>query len=225
MCAMPRSSLTLIRFLMMFISTVVGIFILVNSHVLADSKSSLSHESLVELLREGGYSLYFRHEATDWSQTDHIEKAGDWLSCDGNRIRQLSAQGRQRAMATGNAIRSLGIPIGRVLASPYCRTMETARLMNPGEVESSTDVVNLRVAEFFGGRSAIIETAKALLATPPEKDTNTLIVAHGNVARNATPVYPEEGEAVVFQADDNGGFRFVGRLTAEDWDSLGSANQ
>ena len=50
-------------------------------------------ETLVAQLRAGGYSLYFRHEATDWSQYDDIREAGDWLSCDASRVRQLSMPG------------------------------------------------------------------------------------------------------------------------------------
>jgi len=201
------------------------VFALIGSNALAESKSPLAVEALIEALRNGGYSLYFRHEATDWSQSDDIRKVGDWLSCDGSRIRQLSSSGRKRASATGQAIQSLGIPIGKVLASPYCRTLETARLMNLGPVETTTDVINLRVAEYFGGRDAIVETATALLASTPDAETNTLIVSHGNVAREATPVYPKEGEGIVFQADGKGGFHFVGRLTAEDWERVATRRQ
>jgi len=205
--------------------TLVLVFSSLDSRALADSASLPTLEALVELLRDGGYSLYFRHEATDWSQHDDIRKGDDWLSCDGGRVRQLSSSGRERAAATGQAIRSLGIPVGKVWSSPYCRTLETARLMNLGPVESTTDVINLRVSEYFGGRAAIVETARALLASAPVPETNTLIVAHGNVAREATPVYPDEGEGVVFQADGKGGFRLIGRLTAEDWKRIASADQ
>jgi len=182
--------------------------------------SGLSGEALVQALRQGGFTIYFRHEATDWSQSDHIQKVGDWLSCDGVRVRQLSKAGRQSAVSTGKAIRALGIPVGRVLASPYCRTIETASLMNLGEVEPTNDVVNMRVAEFFGGRTAVVKTARALLARVPQQATNTLVVAHGNVAQAATPVYPDEGEGVVFEADGQDGFRFVGRLKPADWKHL-----
>lgn len=180
-------------------------------------------KALVRALLEGGYNLYFRHEATDWSQPDNVRIANDWLRCDGSRIRQLSKAGRKRAVSTGDAMQSLGIPVGRILASPYCRTVETARLMNLGPVTTTTEIINLRVAEYFGGQSVIVASARALLATLPETDTNTVIVAHGNVAREATPVYPEEGEAVVFQPDGKGDFRYIGRLTAEDWVHLKQA--
>ena len=43
--------------------------------------------------------------------------------------RNLTDGGRADARAIGAAIRSLGIPIGEVLASPFCRTRETAELI------------------------------------------------------------------------------------------------
>jgi len=194
---------------------------LIPARAMDHSVAELSGDILVKALRQGGYTIYFRHEATNWSQSDDIRKADDWLSCDGNRVRQLSAAGRQSAVATGKVIHALGIPVGKVLASPYCRTIETASLMNLGEVESSNDVINLRVADYFGGRSAVVSTARALLAQSPLPNTNTVIVAHGNVAQEATPIYPDEGEGVIFKADGQGNFRFIGRLQPADWKSLG----
>ena len=180
----------------------------------------LDDRALIEALREGGYSIYFRHQATDWSQDDHVAKAGDWISCDGAKIRQLSDAGRDAARETGVAMRRLGIKVSRIIASPYCRTIETARLLGFGPVEPSTDVMNLRVAHFFGGSEAIVKTARGLLARPVEKGANVVIVAHGNVAREATPVYPAEGEAVIFKANGQGDFDVVGRLTAAQWNEL-----
>ena len=183
----------------------------------SDANSYLGDNALVAALREGGFNLYFRHEATDWSQSDNVKKVDDWLSCDGANMRQLSNAGRKSATASGQSIKSLGIPIGKIMASPYCRTVETARLMRLGPVEPTSEVVNLRISEYFGGRQTIVNTAQALLARMPAAGTNNLIIAHGNVAQAATPVYPGEGEGVVFKPDAQGGFVAVGRLTPEDW--------
>lgn len=180
----------------------------------------MSGAELVDALRQGGYNIYFRHAQTDWSQSDRIDKAGDWKSCDPSRVRQLSAAGRDTARAVGEAIRALDIPVGRVLASPYCRAVDTVRLMDLGAVETTTDVMNLRAADYIGGRDTVVETARELLATPPPAGTNTVIAAHGNVARAATPVYPGEAEAVIFRPDGTGGFIFVGRLEPEQWRTL-----
>lgn len=185
--------------------------------VAAQDSDTLSGEPLVAALRQGGYNIYFRHAATDWSQSDRVREAGDWTSCDPSRIRQLSDAGRKTARAVGDAIRTLDIPVGKVLASPYCRTLETARLMNLGAVETTTDVMNMRVAEYFGGRGAIVKTARARLATRPASGTNTVIVAHGNVARESTPVYPGEAEGVVFRPEGNGEFSVVARVSPEEW--------
>lgn len=181
------------------------------------SQEGLNVQALVEALQQGGYNLYFRHEATDWSQHDDVNQKDDWLSCDGARIRQLSEQGRQRAERTGQAMRSLNIPVSEVLASPYCRAMETAKLLGLGDVQASNDVINLRVSEYFGGREKVVATAQKLLAQPPLAGSNRVIVAHGNVAQAATPVYPGEGEMVVFKPDDVGRFTFVGRMMPDQW--------
>jgi hypothetical protein len=144
---------------------------------------SLEGKALVEALRAGGYNIYFRHVATDWSQSDDVGSRNDWLDCDPARMRQLSDAGRDAAVAIGNAMRRLKIPVFEVLASPYCRTQETARLMAVGPVEASTDVMNLRAAQYFGGRAAIVASARQLLASAPQPGSNRVIVAHGNVAR------------------------------------------
>lgn len=188
------------------------------------AQQQLSDQALIEALRQGGYNLYLRHEATDWSQYDNVRLRDDWLSCDGSRMRQLSEQGRQSAQRTGKAMRSLKIPVSEVLASPYCRSMETARQLGLGEVKASTEVINMRVAEYFGGNSAVIATARELLARPPDAGSNRVIVAHGNVARDATPVYPAEGEAVIFKPDGQGAFTLVGRLPPEQWLQLSRAD-
>ena len=200
--------------LKIFLGALIGIVSLVAG--IAGAELRPGEADLVTALRGGGYNIYFRHVATDWSQHDRVSKEGDWLNCDSSRMRQLSDAGRADARAIGEAMRKLEIPVEEVLASPYCRTMETARLMNLGPVRASTDVMNLRSASFFGGRAAIVANARRLLSTPPPAAGNRVVVAHGNVAREATPIYPGEGEGVVFLPDGSE-FSFVARITPADW--------
>lgn len=181
------------------------------------AEGKLEGLALVTALQKGGYNIYFRHAQTDWSQSDQIAGQSDWESCDPTRVRQLSDEGRKAARKTGVAIRALKIPVGRVLASPYCRAVETVKLMDIGPVEITTDVMNLRSANYVGGRDAVISRARKLLGMSPPQGTNTVIGAHGNVARAATSVYPDEGEGLVFRPHGNEEFTFVGRLTASQW--------
>ena len=187
---------------------------------LPGTAQTLAGEALVEALRGGGFNLYFRHAGTEWSQDDHIREPGDWTSCDPTRVRQLSDAGRADARAVGEAMRVLRVPVGGVYASPYCRTVETAELLGLGEVQTTLDVMNLRAADFAGGREAVLARTRARLSTPPAPGRNDVFVAHGNVARAATGLYPAEAEALVLRPLAEAGFEFVGRLDPAQWTAL-----
>jgi len=202
-----------------FVAVWLSGFVLVNVAA-AQTAAGIEGQALVDALRRGGYQIYFRHAATDWSQSDQVSQAGDWTNCDPAKMRQLSEAGRQTAAAIGDALRTLEIPIGQVLASPYCRTVETARIMKLGPVETTADIMNMRVAQYFGGSSAIAERTRRRLSMLPRPAANTVLVAHGNVLVTATEFYPQEAEAIVFGPQDNGTFAFVGRILPQEWTQL-----
>lgn len=182
--------------------------------------AELEGAGLVVDLRSGGYTLYFRHAATDWTQSDRIERPGDWQSCEPGRARQLSEAGRAAARRMGEAIRRLALPIGRVLSSEYCRAAETARLMGIGPVETTPAIMNMRVADLVGGAEAVVARARQELVRPPRAGTNTVIVGHGNLMRAATGAYVEEGGAGIFRAGANGRVRVIALLAPADWQGL-----
>jgi hypothetical protein len=64
-------------------------------------QARLSGAALVEALRGGGYVLYFRHAATDFSQEDTDTR--DLRNC--RTQRNLNAKGRADARAVGRAVR------------------------------------------------------------------------------------------------------------------------
>ena len=66
-----------------------------------------------------------RHTSTDFGQND--ARMTGYEDC--RLQRNLTDQGREDARAISRAISALRIPIGDVLSSPFCRTMETGRLM------------------------------------------------------------------------------------------------
>jgi broad specificity phosphatase PhoE len=187
---------------------------------MAQQAPSLTGDALVKALREGGYTIYFRHAETSWSQADHVTAAGDWKTCDASRMRQLSEEGRRTARKLGKMIRALGLPVGRVLASEYCRAVETAQLMRLGPVDTTADIINTRVAEFYGGLAGLAERARGRLAMRPETGTNTILVAHGNVLRAATGISLGEAGAAIFAPRPDGTVALVARLSPEDWAAL-----
>jgi len=186
------------------------------------SAEESSYEALIAALRDGGFNIYFRHAQTDWSNGDRVERDGDWKSCDPDKMRQLSEAGRDTARRMGEAIRRMGIPVGGVLSSEYCRATETARLLGFGPVKTTRDIMNMRAAEYVGGRDTAVANAQRVLSRRPPPGANVVIVGHGNLMRAATRAYPQEAGSGVFRPTPQSeyGFELVAMLTPEDWKRL-----
>jgi phosphohistidine phosphatase SixA len=169
----------------------------------------LAPQAAVERLRSGGYVLYFRHAATDMSKND----AGMTSFDDCPTQRNLVDRGRDEARAIGAAVRALGIPIGTVRASPFCRTVETAVLAF-GRAEKAAEVRGGPVRADDPARYAPL---RKLLSQRPAPGTNDVIVSHGNpfYAVAGAP-YLAEGEAAVVEPAGDG-FRVIARIRVEDW--------
>lgn len=191
------------------------------AHGGADTSVPPDQRRLVGALREGGYVIYFRHAQTDWGQQDDVRTAGDWTSCDPQRMRQLSDSGRRNARAVGRAMRRLGIPVGAVYASEYCRCVETAELLDLAPVETTRDILNARAAEYVSGRDALKASARRRLGTPPPEGTNTVLVAHGNVFLLAAGQRPPEGGAAIVRPEGDARFTVLGVVPAAHWIALG----
>jgi len=179
----------------------------------AQTAALLEGNALVEALRRGGYVLYLRHASTDFGQND--EAMTDYANC--AQQRNLTDAGREEARAVGAAIKRLRIPVGPILASPFCRTRESAALVfgtptvsNAVRGGPGTDADGQRYAEL-----------RKLLSTPVASGSNLAIASHGNPFRAVagTP-YLQEGEMAVIEPRGNGEFRIVARITRSDWASL-----
>jgi phosphohistidine phosphatase SixA len=169
--------------------------------------------ALVAKLREGGYVLYLRHASTDFGQND--SNMTSYEDCTSQR--NLTDKGREEARAIGTHVRRLGIPIGEVLASPYCRTMETARLAF-GKARASNDVRGGPVeAERYNA-------LKKLLSTRVKEGENRVISSHGNPFQAlAGSPYLAEGEIAVVRPEGGMRFTVVARILPADWPALRAA--
>jgi hypothetical protein len=164
---------------------------------------------LVSELRKGGYVIYFRHTSTDFSRDDTRSKSDD----DCANQRPLTAKGRDEARAIGQGMRELKIPIGDVLASPRCRTMETAMLIF-GRAEKASAARGGPAAPDDPGRYASL---RKLLSTPVAPGTNLVISSHGNpfYAVAGAP-YLAEGEAAIVRPLGMD-FEIVARVKHDAW--------
>ena len=166
--------------------------------------------ALLTKLRAGGYVLYMRHTSTDFSQND--SRMTSFEDCANQR--NLTDKGRDEARAIGAHVKRLGIPIGPVLASPFCRTIETARLAF-GKAQP--------MHEARGGPArpddpARYDPLRKLLGAKPPQGQNSVISSHGNPFHAVFgPPYLAEGEMAVVQPEGGTKSSIVGRIRVQDW--------
>jgi broad specificity phosphatase PhoE len=173
----------------------------------------LSGPTLLAALRGGGYILYFRHAATDFGQND--DQMTGYEACETQR--NLTDAGRADARAIGATLRELRIPLGAVLASPYCRTMETAQLMF-GRAAATPAVRGGTAQPDSPARYAAL---RELLTAKVPPGSNLVIVSHGNPYRAVVGGdYLAEGEAAVIEPLGTAAFRVVARVRKDAWKDL-----
>lgn len=175
----------------------------------------LSGADLVAALRKGGYVLLMRHGATEHVAPD--PQSFDIADCATQR--NLSEEGRAQARRMGEAVAKLGIPISKVLASPYCRCLETGRLVfgkaEPLELLSTWD--ELTVPE----KSVRAREVRGLLAQAPPAGTNEVLITHtGTLLYSFGLDWRPEGVVHVFQRDATGGAGYVGKVDPDEWAAL-----
>ena len=168
---------------------------------------------LAEDLRKGGYVLYIRHTSTDFSKDD--ARMSSFEDCANQR--PLTDKGRDEARAIAGQIKRLSIPIDKVYASPFCRTVETAMLAF-GKAEKMREARGGPVRSDDPKR---YDGLKTLLSTPPAPGQNNVVSSHGNpfFALFGAP-YLAEGEMAVVKPQGNAGFALTARIRLEDWPAL-----
>ncbi|HUQ81643.1 MAG TPA: hypothetical protein VM076_10915 [Gemmatimonadaceae bacterium] len=171
----------------------------------------LSADSMMVELRKGGYTILWRHAATDYSTLD----VPDAPPTDRSKQRNLTAQGALDAEIIGKVLKLRGVPIGEVASSWMFRTRETAeRAFGRTEPTPLLRLVDPTPEQ------------RAFLLKPPAKGTNRVLVTHHFIIeRNASGVRPgdvAEGEAAVARVNGET-LETVAIFKMADWRRLAEA--
>jgi broad specificity phosphatase PhoE len=171
--------------------------------------------AVLKLLGAGGYVIVFRHGATNADQADT-----DPLNLDDvAKQRQLNDTGRADAKAVGEVFKAAGIPIGKSYSSRFQRAVETARLIGGKEPQATLDITEGGLVVSPNENNRRTQALRALVATPPDPGTNTLIVTHKpNILDAFGKDWFEinEGEASIFKPA-NGKYVMVARVQIAQW--------
>ena len=156
-------------------------------------------------LRAGGHVALMRH-------TDAPGGTGDPPGFTlGNCAtqRNLNAKGRADAVEIGTRIKSEGISFEKILSSPWCRCVDTAKLMDLGPIETEPTLGNVVVLR--DQVEVLTAGARTLIAGWKGRGA-LLVVTHGANIRALTGVSPAQGEIVVVAAGADGSIEPVGRI-------------
>ncbi len=166
--------------------------------------------ALIQQMRAGGLVLYLRHAMTE--RKPDVEPV-DLDACPAQR--NLSDEGRAAARMIGREMKRLGIYVGDVRASPFCRTRETAYLAFGAAVSDP--------GLFSGGNpkdpaeQARLPGLARLLSTAPAGGANTALVGHSGLLDSLAKVHLDEAEMAVFRPLGRGRYKFIARIRVEHW--------
>ncbi len=171
--------------------------------------------AVLKLLGAGGYVIVFRHGATHADQADT-----DPLNLDDvAKQRQLNDTGRADAKMVGEVFKTATIPIGKSYSSRFQRAMETARLIGGKEPQTTLDITEGGLVVSPNENNRRTQALRALVATPPDPGTNTLVVTHKpNILDAFGKDWFEikEGEASIFKPA-SGKYVMVARVQIAQW--------
>jgi phosphohistidine phosphatase SixA len=168
---------------------VCSLIITIIAFTLAATPASADPAAAWAALSRGGHVALLRH-------ADAPGGAGDppgFKLDDCSTQRNLSNKGRADAAAIGAEVKAKRVSFSRVVSSPWCRCLETARLMNLGPVEveptfSNAFVLRNRQDELKQGATAFLKAWTS---------GTLLVVTHGANIQALTGVNPSSGEILV----------------------------
>jgi phosphohistidine phosphatase SixA len=188
----------------------------------APSMAQSSLRDVLEDMKKGGYVIVIRHGRTDESAVTKDDTPLDLSTCAGQLM--LNDVGKRQAQAIGEAFKKAEVPVGQVIASTYCRAMETGRLAF-GKAEPS-DALLLEAFAPAPGTPVPppwpqrAEMMKQMIATTPAVGTNTVLITHFPNVKAALGVQIGFGDAAILKPDGHGGVTVVARITAKEWASF-----
>lgn len=174
------------------------------------------NRSSLDLLRKGGYILYAKHgEATVGVDQPNL----NFWYCFTQR--NLSELGRRQAVYYGQILRNLRIPISYpILASPFCRTIETAQLAF-GRANVQIDPFWFEIYKLNENLSSteqkrILDSLQSKLEIKPPQGSNKIIIAHSFPKGIGLDQIPDMGTVIVKPLGQGYGYEIINKLSLAD---------
>jgi len=121
--------------------------------------------------------------------------------------RNMDERGRAQARAVGEAFRQHGVRVDKILSSPWCRCLETARLMAVGPVENTLAVA---ASDRSPERLVVLKQIVSSWRGPG----TLVLVTHALTVQALVGIMPGQAETVVLRPrpGDEPGVDVAGRI-------------
>ena len=166
--------------------------------VVFDGAQAMSLKEYAE--KPFGSVLMLRHALAPGFGDPSNFQLGD---CSTQRI--LDEVGREQSRQIGNAFRNVGLKFEGVYSSQWCRCLETARLVNMGEVQELSSLNS-----FFQGivpREATLASLRKFLQGLPANGDPVLLVTHQVTISAITGMSVSSGAAVAYDPVNDKAYR------------------
>jgi broad specificity phosphatase PhoE len=184
-------------------------------------RAAAEEQDIAQALRGGGLVIVVRHGATAPDQADSDPLNFDNIAAQ----RNLNDKGKMLAKAFGDAIRHVGVPVGKVYTSKYNRAYQTAVIAGFANIEKSADITEGGLVVSPNENNRRNEALRKLLGTAPQPGTNTILITHKpNIidALGKDWFDVKEGEASLFRPE-NGSYKLIARVQMDEWSRIATA--
>jgi phosphohistidine phosphatase SixA len=186
-------------------------------------RAAAEGQDIAPALRAGGVVIVVRHGATFPDQADTDPLNFDNIAAQ----RNLNDKGKALAKAFGDALRQVGVPIGKVYTSNYNRAYETAVIAGFADIEKTTDITEGGLVVSPNENNRRVEALRKMLGTAPQPGTNTILITHKpNIVEALGKDWfdVKEGEASLFRPE-NGSYKLLARVQMDEWPRIAIASK
>ena len=164
-------------------------------------------EPIQKAMRDGPLVIMIRH-----ALAPGIGDPKQFRLDDCSTQRNLSQAGRAQARRIGERLRKLGVARARIFSSQWCRCLETAKLLEMGEVKTLP-----ALNSFFRRsekRAAQTQALNLWLSKQTLKSPIILVTHQVNITA-FSKIFPDSGEAVFMTRSKAGAWKPAGTISTD----------
>jgi phosphohistidine phosphatase SixA len=166
--------------------------------------ASADDAELLALLHSGDHFGFMRHSTAPGSDDPPNFRIGD---C--GTQRNLSSGGRAQATAIGEKLRANGVTNAHVVSSQWCRCVDTANLLDIGDVE---ELPSLNSLYSFPGQGRSMTQDLSDWLSSQDLSRPTILVTHQINISSLVRSGAGEGDILIVRRLPDGGFEIAGRV-------------